>query len=239
MFLKTWDRVSLKDFSKLPEKIRASKVENLSLSTEFEVSEEDYIEYSLLKERLGSLEKTFFGKRFLSREMNSSGPWNFEPDFAEWLDPETLYPCVAVRHPAGFWTVSVGLPEGHQLFEVPGDEIDLQVESWGGITRSSLSKPRSSHRVKRRNLLEVLFENFQHEERIWWVGMDFGHSFDYIPNPLKPKRINCLRDCIQAVEFELSRRQSAKPQDYRTLDFVMNECSSLAEQLYQLDLSLS
>lgn len=162
--------------------------------------------------------------------MKDSGPWSEEPDYAEWKDPETGFLCVAARHVLGFWTASVGVPSSHPFFKVPGEQIDLRVESWGGITRSSSSKPRISHTFYKRNFLELLLEDLFFTEELWWLGMDFGHSFDYIP-VYEPKAISSLRDVLQNPESSKRCRQG-RMSDYRSLDFVMDECSHLSSQLY-------
>jgi hypothetical protein len=46
------------------------------------------------------------------------GPWQQEPDKIQWLDPETMLPCLIVRGPVGSWCGYVGVTKNHPLYGV-------------------------------------------------------------------------------------------------------------------------
>lgn len=87
-----------------------------------------------------------------------SGPWDNEPDKAEWTDPTTGLFCRAIRHPiSGHWCGYVGVTEGHPWYEKPYQDIDVSVH--GGLT----------------------FSDRHDSDQIWWLGFDCHHAYDLSP----------------------------------------------------------
>jgi len=131
------------------------------------------------------------------------GPWDAEPDKAQWIDAETGLPCLAVRA-RSHWCGYVGVTEGHPLFLKDYDNADLSVH--GGIT---FSGPCSGH---------ICHVPEPHQpDHVWWFGFDCMPGGDIAP-------------CTTQSMFDF---ESIYPRGgiYRTLDYVKSECRNLARQL--------
>ena len=122
------------------------------------------------------------------------GPWDDEPDRAQWLDDATGLHCLAVRQPSmGHWCGYVGLPPGHPWRE--GIPYEHEPEVHGGITYGP--SPCDG------NICHVV----DGEDDVRWIGFDCAHYRDRSPAMPHPA------------------------ETYRTLDYVRNECASLAAQV--------
>lgn len=64
------------------------------------------------------------------------GPWNNEPDKAQWVDDATGLDCLIVRNHGGALCGYVGVPEGHPAYGKDYDTVDVLVH--GGLTFASL-----------------------------------------------------------------------------------------------------
>lgn len=89
------------------------------------------------------------------------GPWDFEPDYAEWIDSTTGYACLAARGTTGGWFGYVRVLPTHPLYgvshEMAHDEVRFAVE--GGVTVSGSLRDQGD----------------------WWFGFDCCHAFDVQP----------------------------------------------------------
>jgi hypothetical protein len=75
---------------------------------------------------------------FRDRAGWAQGPWDTEPDRAEWRMPELPgYACLILRNHMGALCGYVGVPPGHPVHGTELDAIDGQVEVHGGVTFSS------------------------------------------------------------------------------------------------------
>lgn len=132
------------------------------------------------------------------------GPWQDEPDVAWWTDEWTGYPCLAVRnYQLGNWCGYVGLAPDHPLYERP----DHGPHTWlvrvhGGLTFAGSSREYD------------LINPFVKAEDLWWFGFDCAHYRDGLP------RVPGGDPPWTAPETE-----------YRTFEYVVEECTSLARQL--------
>lgn len=88
------------------------------------------------------------------------GDWDNEPDFLEWTDDSTSYPCMAIRTElTGSWCGYVGVSKDHPLFEKDYHDItDLEVH--GGITYGNPLKGKEGY---------------------WFFGFDCAHFGDFCP----------------------------------------------------------
>lgn len=95
----------------------------------------------------------------IDRSTWGEGPWDGEPDVAEWIDGATGYLCFARRGSGdlGSWCGYVAVPPEHPLYGVDYD--DVQVEAHGGLTFS---------------------EEWQ-RFGLYVFGFDCAHSGDLIP----------------------------------------------------------
>jgi hypothetical protein len=139
----------------------------------------------------------------------SFGPWQNEPDKVQWQDQTTGLPCLAVRNPYfGHWCGYVGVNENHKYFNANWDEISVDVH--GGPTFSDFCQPTETEES---GICHLPGEG--EPDRVWWIGFDCNHSFDYAPAPMGGR-------------FQSSR-------NYKSLIYVKEQCEKLALQLKQMD----
>lgn len=160
---------------------------------------------------------TTMGKK---KEEWGLGSWNDEPDKVQWTDSETGYPCLAVRNHMGAWCGYVGLSEGHPAFGRRYDEVDVDVH--GGLTYADFCAegPQESS-------ICHIPEPGQ-PDHVWWLGWDCAHAFDLVPymETYRRKTYEGTGNPLWA-EHDFSEQ-------YRTLDYVRRETTSLARQLATL-----
>lgn len=143
------------------------------------------------------------------------GPWVDEPDKAQWTDPTTGLPCLAVRSLRGDWCGYVGVNPGHPYHgRAPWD---LPLVAHGGLNYGAPCQQNG----------RVCHEPEPGEpENVWWFGFDCGHShMDYVP----------------AVVMEMRRVMGShmpslfEETEYRTLEYVQTICLVLACQLADIE----
>ena|SRR5437899_729099 len=152
------------------------------------------------------------------------GPWQEEPDRAEW--EHAGFPCLAVRpmhH--GVWCGYVAVPPGHPLHGKGYDTPDVDVH--GGLTYANRCSGPICHVAKPGE-----------PEDVWWFGFDCGHAGDYQPGRAATlKHIGApLSDQERAYDHATAVTTHASDWTvdvYRTLDYVRAETNRLAEQLHR------
>lgn len=139
---------------------------------------------------------------FVDKSTWPDGPWKDEPDKRQWRDEETGLPCLIVRHAvSGHLCGYVGVSHGHPLHGKQDYECDVSVH--GGITYTDkCDGSRICHVVEPGE-----------DDDVWWLGFDCAHSGDMISIPL------------------CNKLHWAQAGTYKTVDYVANECRSLARQL--------
>lgn len=148
------------------------------------------------------------------------GPWQHEPDKAQWIDPATGLPCLMVRNHAGSLCGYVGVAEGHPLFGKGYDDADLSVH--GGLTFADSCQESADEGHGVCHIPEP-----GQPDHVWWFGFDCSHCFDYSP---------ALLPVLRRVGI---RRTAAleRGQTYRDLAYLTQQCADLAEQLAALDIN--
>lgn len=155
---------------------------------------------------------------FRDRTKWEKGEWDKEPDKVQWEDPDTKFPCLALRNLIGNWCGYVGVPKDHPFYGKNYDECSLKdspceedycdhcsgsiLNVHGGITFNSFCNEG--------NPIEGICH--QDPEKVWWIGFDTAHCDDLSPGGF-----------------------SFKGTIYRSLSYVMLECLSLASQLEKLN----
>ena len=147
--------------------------------------------------------------RTLDKSTWNSGIWLDEPDKVQWEDKATKFPCLAVRHrELGHWCGYVGVSEEHVLYgKEYSDEAFWELEVHGGVTYTDFCTKDGDPRT---NICHIPDES--ETDSIWWVGFDCAHAED--GNPIY---------------------KSFREYPYRTLQYVKDECASLALQLKTYD----
>ncbi len=140
------------------------------------------------------------------------GPWDSEPDKMQWPDAATGLPCLAVRHERmGHWCGYVGVPEGHPKFGASYNDVDVEVH--GGLTFAAACRPGAEDKA----VCHVPGPG--ESDKVWWLGFDCAHSWDLSPE-----------DATRS-EREGGIWKRGAEEEYRTLNYVKNQCANLARQL--------
>ncbi len=145
------------------------------------------------------------------------GPWCDEPDEVkfECSDME----CLIYRHIVfeesghsfgGFLNGYVKIPEYHPLYRnEKGHDLDFDVHY--GVTFNN---------------------HFYDDDKTWWIGFNCAHSMDVVPSmiEIRKKMDQYRRDKFPGL-FDGNLKCMPFNSTYKTLDFAINECKKLAEQL--------
>lgn len=150
------------------------------------------------------------------REQWGAGPWVDEPDKAQWDDMKTGLTCLALRHYRGFWCAYVGVPPGHPLHGVDhGDRRVVRLRVHGEVSYSARCQEDTAAPMEER-ICHV--PRAGEPDDLWWFGFACGYGWDYDPWVAAEDR-SALGTLLHDVD------------DYRTLAYVQDQCSALAEQL--------
>ena len=155
------------------------------------------------------------------------GPWQDEPDRAEWR--HAGLPCLAVRvmhH--GSWCGYVAVPPGHPAYGKPYDDVEVEVH--GGLTYAAACRGEICHKAAPGE-----------PDNVWWFGFDTGHAGDYSPS------VSALVRTLPGAaakgwgeRYDHARALAAddwRVDVYRTLDYVREQTERLADQLVAMTLS--
>lgn len=140
--------------------------------------------------------------KFKDRSEWESGPWDDEPDKMQWVDQRSKMPCLAVRNYAGAWCGYVAVTSDHPLYGVPYDECP-SFNVHGGLTFSGFCATQD----KEHGICHIVEPG--EDDKVWWFGFDCHHYQDDAPGY---SNIN-------------------EKAEYRTLEYVRDECAQLAAQL--------
>ncbi|MFA7278750.1 MAG: hypothetical protein WC100_01485 [Sterolibacterium sp.] len=170
------------------------------------------------------------------KETWGEGPWQHEPDNAEWVDPATGLQCLIKRNSqiTGALCGYVGVPASSKLY---GLDYWGRLNGWRKIARPVATKTKrdSKRRIKARDrhyglLINgicvhggLTFGDFWDEGGLWYFGFDCAHYRDYSP-------------AIAATMRSLmpkSHTYSGSDEVYRDFAFVTEQTKALAAQLYQ------
>ena len=145
------------------------------------------------------------------------GPWNDEPDKAQWIDEATGYDCLIIRHPQhGNLNGYVAVPAGHPAFGKDYNDVDIDVH--GGLTYAAYTDSQLLG-----DSLDAILTRVPAEGRpadVWWFGFDCHHARDLAPT------FAARMAAIPGMPAPIYARD-----EYRTFAYVVLECESLARQL--------
>lgn len=129
---------------------------------------------------------------------NGGDPWVREPDLV--VGTYRGYSYAIIRMPDGHLNGYGAVPEGHTYFGVDYDELNVRVH--GGLTfcKGDLGG----------GLFDVTTPG---GSKVWWLGFDTGHAFDYRPRALW---------CMYAET------------EYRTYGYVYEEVLNLIRQFSEV-----
>lgn len=141
------------------------------------------------------------------------GPWYNEPDFLDWVDEETQYPCYIIRHPAfGCLLGYVRLSKEHPLFgkDLSSYDSKYDIDVHGGVSHANEKFPGCS-------LPQI---TLNHDEGYWYIGFDCAHAGDVAP----------------ALDLAPGGYNNYPYGTYKDVNFVKNECKKLAAQLKSFEI---
>lgn len=144
------------------------------------------------------------------------GPWDDEPDKAQWIDEKTGLDCLIVRAKMGNLCGYVGVPDTHPLHGQPvGSQALGGLVSHGEITFAApcmeMDDPASAPAV-------CHVPEPGRPDNVWWLGFDCMHADDLVP------AVWCLLD----DSLYLAERSSV---EYRNFAYVRVVVGLLALQL--------
>lgn len=137
------------------------------------------------------------------------GPWQDEPDRAEWVDPTTGLTCLVLRANPRMGNLCgyVAVPPDHPLQGAHPDSFDVDVH--GGLTHAGPCMEDDRPQAERVCHVPPPGEPGD----VWWFGFDCGHGFDRMP----------------AIEADIGGPMLGAT--YRPLAYVVDQCTRLARQL--------
>lgn len=136
------------------------------------------------------------------------GPWQDEPDRAEWR--HAGLPCLAIRNRLGAWCGYAAVPRSHPYYGMHHEMTDL--DAHGGLTYTGLCHGGICH-------VPAPGE----PDDVWWFGFDCAHAFDFTP---------ALNEIPEIVALRAQYHTPPEWEDvYRPLAYVQAETNKLAEQL--------
>ena len=100
------------------------------------------------------------------RERWPKGPWDDEPDHAEFV--HVGFPCLIHRNNMGAWCGYVGVPPGHPWHGKPYEDVDASAV--GGLSYSEACQGSICH-------VPAPGE----PDDVWWLGFDCAHSMQLVP----------------------------------------------------------
>lgn len=158
-----------------------------------------------------------------------------EPDREQWQ--HAGYACLAVRHQShGHWCSYVGVDRSHPAFGI--DPLMDQYDVLAGVeTMHELNYGAPCLGV----ICHVPEPGMPDD--VWWLGMDFGHSFDFAPGrAARQAEAEARSPTLRAMAEQLRSAEAKFPnlrERYRTLPYVKAAAESLARQLRELTRPLS
>jgi len=150
----------------------------------------------------------------------ADGPWANEPDQIQWRDERSGLRCLMRRTGMGSWCGYVGVPPQHILhnkYYMPekGKRIDGKIVMTPVEYDEAIDSLNAHGGITYCGTDLDIHDNVsdQPDEYYWWIGFDCAHSFDFMPG----------MPIIHAGAT------------YRDVNFVREEVTSLAKQIYELN----
>lgn len=133
------------------------------------------------------------------------GPWQDEPDKAQWTDDPTDLDCLIVRNRAGSLCGYVGVPPGHPWHGMPFQDVPTDVNgrelSFSGLCEEGAEDaPAVCHVPQPGRPADV-----------WWIGFHCSYGME-----LSPRFDSELPEDLRALHR------------YRTFGYVQQQCADLA-----------
>ncbi len=163
--------------------------------------------------------------KFLDRTGWDPGPWDDEPDRAEWVDEATGVVCIALRASpeSGNWCGYASVAPPHPWHGKGYDDVPEDAHSvHGGLTYSNGC-------AKDPNLAGGVCHDPEPGEPddLHWFGFDCAHCWDFQPAKAAFYRKNGMDEFAKP----LGTAADGDREVYRTLDYVRDQCAELAKAI--------
>lgn len=156
----------------------------------------------------------------------AGGPWDDEPDKAQWIDPETDLDCLIVRNHNGALCGYVGTPPGHPWYGINFPEIDLPGEGvHGGLSFSDFCADDQEEGWGICHVPEP-----GRAANVWWVGFDCHHGLHDIA-PVFEARMAEMAASNPEFRWPIAPPPPWVQPTYKTFTYVKAEVESLARQV--------
>jgi hypothetical protein len=159
-------------------------------------------------------------RTYIDKSTWPRGPWNLEPDEVRWVDAATRLRCRASRGPdSGHWCGYVQVPSGH-----PWEGEDLaHADVHGGVTFTgsfAVYDEKSGPSTWDEWPLAYTPDSPKAPDQTnpTWVGFDCAHLGDRCPGR-------------ESLSLALGLPPLTDTGEYRTLEYVRDECARLAQQI--------
>jgi hypothetical protein len=149
---------------------------------------------------------------FRDRSQWESGAWDNEPDKAQWTDEATGLPCMIHRNHFGAWCGYVGVTPDHPIHSIDADSV---LDVHGGITFTAGCSDDADH-ITGEGICHLPGEG--EPDNVIWFGFDCAHYLDSYPT-------------LRAHEDQFGLSFFNEHGTYRDMQYVKDECTSLAKQL--------
>jgi hypothetical protein len=138
-----------------------------------------------------------------------AGPWDDEPDKAQWVDQATGLDCLIVRNHYGALCGYVGLPPGHRLYG--RDYNDPAVYDAGLSAHCGITFADHCHDDDRGPGYGICHTPAPGRPAdVWWLGFDCAHWRDLVPGMQYSydggvyRDFGYVTDCVTMLARELA-----------------------------------
>lgn len=153
------------------------------------------------------------------------GPWENEPDKAQWIDEATDLDCLIVRNHMGALCGYVGVLPGHPWHGKDYDAVEPHPSVHGGLTFASFCQEGAEDGP---GICHVPAPG--RPPNVWWLGFDTAHFQDLVPG--LEEAIGMTFKTLTDLEAYMSTEKGSPwGKRYRTFEYVQNECRDLAKQI--------
>lgn len=163
---------------------------------------------------------------FPERRPNLPGPWQEEPDKAQWIDEATDLDCLIVRNHFGALCGYVGVLPGHPWHGLDWSNEKLSdVTVHGGLTFTDSCQEGAEDGPGICHIPEP-----GRPANVWWLGFDTAHAWDLAPGMLEHE--GAMLKTLNDLEAYM-KREALSPfgKKYRNFEYVQSECADLAKQI--------
>lgn len=158
---------------------------------------------------------------FAERRIEKPGPWENEPDKAQWIDGDTDLDCLMVRNPVGALCGYVGVQPGHPWHGKDYDAVEPYPEVHGGLTFASFCQEGAEDGP---GVCHVPAPG--RPANVWWLGFDCAHIHDIAP------KYDDVGELPTALSDGFMSQTFGEPfKTYKTFEYVQQECAGLAKQI--------